>query len=68
MLFEFDAATAALEPGTSLEDAARGFPAGALVAVEGANPRILTVVEHEDGDPVPAGFCGDDAPRLVVSR
>lgn len=66
LLFEFDAARSEVEPGVTFEEASKGYPTGALVEVEGRNPRVSVVLEHKDGDQLPAGFCGDDEPRIVA--
>ena len=39
----------------------------ALLAVEGTNPTSYAIVEHEDGQQIPAGFCGDEQPRLRLA-
>ena len=41
------------------------FEVGRLIKVEGTNPTSYHVLPHNDGDQMPAGFCGDEGkPRL----
>lgn len=36
------------------------FDPNDLISVEGENPRLLSVVQHVDGDPIPVDWCGGD--------
>ncbi len=40
------------------------YEPNALVRVAGENPVVSSVVEHAEGEPIPAGWCGEEAPRL----
>lgn len=64
MLLDYDLRNMAVEPGVTVEEVAGGFEPGALIEVAGVNPRSFGVIEHKDGDNIPAGFCGDERPPL----
>jgi hypothetical protein len=50
---------------TSSDDPFTPFSAGHLVEVVFDGPNtVTTLLQHIDGSPMPAGFCGDDGPRL----
>ena len=49
------------QPAGQTGDPWHPFEMGALVDVQKDGPRTLSaVVPHEDGKPMPAGFCGDE--------
>lgn len=65
LFHEHDLATMAIHPPPKEDEKLSfEFNPGALVEVEGINPTRTSVIPHVDGDQLPAGFCGDDKPRL----
>jgi hypothetical protein len=67
LLLDYDLRSIAVEPGTTVEEVTGGFEPGVLLEVQGTNPKSFTVLEHVDGEQIPAGFCGDDGePRIKL--
>ena len=68
MLAELDRNNTAVAPNEdgTYPELTCGFEPLKLISVEGINPTSYGVVEHTDGEQIPAGFCGDDGPRLKV--
>ncbi len=66
LLVDLDLANTAFESAEDAKAAAvePGWEPGALISEEGTFPVIQGVVSHDDGDKLPAGWCGDDGPRL----
>lgn len=67
MLSEVDLQNDAWAPNEdgSVPDPVSGWGYEKLVFMEGVNPVHMGVIEHVNGDQMPAGFCGDEGkPRL----
>ena len=66
LLDELDLKNVAVAPNEdgTYDEPPCGFEPLTLIRVDGVNPKSFNSIDHEDGDQIPAGFCGDDEPRL----